>query len=350
MVNQKYKVYRYETVRNVLEKMNNIDSHAVFVVDTDDILLGIFTDGDMRRFILKNGDLSEKIEIAMNKHPIVFSSISDAKKAAKEQYRVVYPIVSEEGILIDAFFQKNLNNSTIKNESLKNVPLVIMAGGKGTRLYPYTKILPKALIPIGDLTISERIIQQFQQYGCKEIYFILNYKANMIKAYFNDLEKDYHIHYIDENEFLGTGGGLRLLRGMIKTPFFLSNCDILIDDDLECVYRTHIKNNNQITFVCARKNIVIPYGVIDTDDSGNILKMSEKPEFSFLTNTGVYVINPDVIENIKEKEFIHLPEIAERLMKNNKNIGVFPINEKAWLDMGQIKEMEEMMKAFEEKK
>lgn len=344
---EKYCIHTEHNVKDAIELLDKNEFKVVFIVGKDNYLEGIFTQGDMRRYILHSNDLTQNIKKAMNPSPIVFKNIFEAQEYKKNNSIIVYPIINEKGQLIDAVFQDEAEKKEKINDSLKNVPLVIMAGGKGTRLYPYTKILPKALIPIGDFTISERIINQFRKYGCQKVVFILNHKANMIQAYFNELERDYTVDYVVEKEFLGTGGGLQLLKGKVDTTFILSNCDILINDDLECIYTTHKKNKNKITFVCAAKNVTIPYGVIKTDETGNILEMQEKPEFSFLTNTGVYIIEPDIIDDLNENEFIHLPDIAQRYIENGEKVGVFPISEKSWLDMGQFGEMENMVKALE---
>lgn len=334
-------------VREAIEKIDKLNTKAVFIANSENRLLGLFTEGDMRRFILANGNLSAPITEAMNKNPVIFDSITSAKLAQKRNKMVVYPIVSSDGTLADAIFADGENLNRENGSALKDVPLVIMAGGKGTRLYPYTKILPKALIPIGDITITERIIKQFHDYGCRDVHFILNHKANMIRSYYDDLPKDYTVHYYTEHIFLGTGGGLSLLKGKINSTFFLSNCDIIILDDLKCAFDTHKKQKNLITFLCAAKNLIVPYGVIHTDESGKITEMIEKPEYSFLTNTGVYIIEPKVINTLSRDECISFPEIALRHIKNGEKVGVFPIPEKTWLDMGQIKEMEAMIKEFE---
>ncbi len=339
-----YKIDSQYSVKEALQRMDDYGIPVVFIVDEKDVLEGIFTLGDMRQFILRNGALSSCITEAMNPQPIVFSSVEEVNEARKRQRMLVYPIISPQGRLTHAIFERepqSYNNAHINN-SLEDIPLVIMAGGQGTRLYPYTKVLPKALIPIGDLTITERIINNFAKYGCKDVYLILNYKASMIKAYFNELDKDYNIHYIDEDRFLGTGGGLELLKGLIKGTFILSNCDVLINEDMECIYKTHIEKKNKITFVCAIKNLPISYGIIQSDENGKIIDLKEKPEFSFLTNTGVYVIDPDVIEQISRDEYIDFPDIAKRCMENGDTVGVFPVPEQAWLDMGKISEMENM--------
>ncbi|WP_019542242.1 sugar phosphate nucleotidyltransferase [Selenomonas bovis] len=332
------------SVRDAIDAVDRGGQKTVFVVDKERHLLGLFTDGDMRRFILHNGDMQQPVAVAMNPHPVVFHTREAALEARDRERMVVYPIVNDEHILLDAVFWAKNKGKNVISTALVDVPLVMMAGGKGTRLYPYTKVLPKPLIPIGDITISERIINNFVRYGCRDVWMVLNYKGNMIKSYYDDLHPAYSIHYVKEKEFLGTGGGLSLLKGKVASTVFVSNCDILVDADLECIYKVHKKNHNKITLVSVMKNMQIPYGVINLDAQGNIESMTEKPKFSFLTNTGVYVLEPEVIESIPDNHFIHLPDIVQRYLDAGERVGIFPVSENMWLDMGQLSEMEDMIK------
>ena len=223
-----------------------------------------------------------------------------------------------------------------------------MAGGLGTRLYPYTKILPKPLIPVGEIPIIEHIINRFYRQGAQNFYLIVNHKKNMIKAYLNDIEKAYQVCFVDEEQPLGTGGGLSLLKGEISQPFILSNCDILIDSDYEKIYEHHLSENNYITMVCSLKNMRIPYGVVEISKDGGIEEMKEKPEISFFTNTGMYVVHPEVIDELELNQRIDFPDIIEKCRQEGKKIGVYPISENSWLDMGQIDELEEMRRRLED--
>ena len=342
MKNSKYIISSGMSVKEAIAYMEDNDIKGTVVADDENKLLGLFTLGDMRHFFLNNGKLTDSVINAMNKKPIVFHSLFDAEQAA--QRLVIYPIVDSNNKIIDILDKNQLFDTVESSDVLKDVPVVIMAGGKGTRLYPYTKILPKPLIPIGEYTISERIINSFRKYGCKDFFMILNYKAGMIKSYYSELEKDYNLDFAQEEKFLGTGGGLWYLRDKIDRTFFFSNCDILINADLECIYKTHKKQGNTITFVCAMKDVVIPYGVVETNKQGEIVAMKEKPEFSFLTNTGLYVVEPEVVQGLTKDEFIHMPDIAQQYLDRGEKVGVFPISEKAWMDMGQFSEMESMMK------
>lgn len=336
-----------DTVNDAVRILEEKKVKSVFVVNDDMVLKGIFTRGDLRQFMLDNGDMNAPLSMAMNRAPITFYSAEDAKIYSQNKRRIVYPIIDEKRRLVDVLYNTwDIIAEASDSKCLQDIPLVIMAGGLGKRLYPLTKVLPKALIPIGDYTISERIINNFKNWGCKDVYFILNHKADMIKAYFEDLDKDYNVHYIKEEEFLGTGGGIRLLKEKISSTFILSNCDILVNADVDCLLKVHRTNKNIITFVGAMKQIGIPYGVLQTNKDGRIEKLNEKPELSFLINTGVYVIEPEVISNLNDCEFKNLTDIAEEYINSGKNIGVFPITERSWLDMGQFDEMEEMIKAL----
>ncbi|MCR5187843.1 MAG: NTP transferase domain-containing protein [Treponema sp.] len=332
------------TVKDAIEQMEKKLIKAVIVLDENEKIIGLFSNGDMRSHFLKGGELSDSIVKAMNKNPRLYLSEREILEERKKIKRVIYPIADKDKKLLNVIdYDKDNENEININNDLKDVPLVIMAGGKGTRLYPYTKVLPKPLIPIGDMTITERIINEFQKYGCKEVYMILNHKASMIKAYINEIEKNYSIDFVKEEKFQGTAGGLKLLKDKLKDTFFLSNCDILIKDDLACAYKTHKMKNNKITFICSMKNLIIPYGVVETNKNGEIMNMKEKPDFSFLINTGVYIIEPDVLDYIGDDEFIHMPDLAQRCKEKGFNVGVFPVPEQAWMDMGQLAEMNDMM-------
>ncbi|MEG1257320.1 nucleotidyltransferase family protein [Clostridium sp.] len=338
---------------NVRETMKKIDETAkgiLFVVDDKEKLCGAVTDGDIRRWILKNGSMEESIEKVMNNSPIYLEE-KDTDKSIKLMYDKsinAIPIVDKNQQVVEVkFFEINLQQKNVR-KSLKGISIVVMAGGLGTRLYPYTKILPKPLIPIGDTPIVERIINKFNKYGGSEFYLTVNYKKNMIKSYFNEIEKEYDIKYIEEDKPLGTGGSLSLLKGKIKDTFFVSNCDILIDADYEAILKHHKEKKNKITVVASVKNFQIPYGVFNLNNEGNISHIQEKPEYTYLINTGMYVIEPEVLNDIPDDEFYNLPDILESYMKKGIAVGVYPISEQSWMDMGQISEMKDMVERIEQ--
>lgn len=249
------------------------------------------------------------------------------------------PVVSEKGELLDVYFWKDL--LAVKQVQVRekiHLPVVIMAGGIGTRLKPLTNVIPKPLIPLNDKTILELIMDQFSEIGCEKFYMSVNYKHELLKYYVDNLEVSYNIEFFKEELPLGTIGSVSLLKNKIKTPFFVSNCDIIIDQDFRDVYEYHIENNNQITIVTAVKSHKIPYGVVETGDNGSLLSLSEKPEITYMINTGVYILNPELIDDIPVNKFFHITQLIEQTKNNGGKVGCFPVSEKSWTDIGDWNE------------
>ena len=222
-----------------------------------------------------------------------------------------------------------------------------MAGGQGSRLRPLTNVLPKPLIPIGEQTMMEDIMDRFVDCGCKRFYISVNYKADTIKRYFDNLKgKPYEISYFQEDKPLGTAGSLHLLNGLINTTFFVSNCDIIIDDDYAEILKYHRENKNEITVVAAIKNLSIPYGTLETKESGLLADIKEKPNFTYKINTGMYILEPHLIDEIPVDEFYHITFLIEKLLKEGRRVGVYPINEGSWIDVGN---WDEYLKQFAQK-
>lgn len=331
----------------IKEAIINLDKTAkkILMVVEENKLIGIVTDGDIRRWILKNGSLQEKVSLVMNNNPkyIYEDDKCKAKEVLKEMMIESIPVLNELNEVIDIIFWHDSFNEKLNHYEKMDNPVVIMAGGKGTRLDPYTKIIPKPLIPIGDIPIVERIINRFNEYGCNTFYLTVNYKKNMIKAYFSDEDKEYEVKFIDEDKPLGTAGSLSLMKNQLKDTFFVSNCDILIDANYSHILKEHKKNKNKITLVTSLKNYVIPYGVIEINGTGMINNMKEKPEYDFLVNTGMYILEPEVINDIPEDTFFHITDLINEYINMGEKIGVYPVSENEWLDMGEFKEMENMI-------
>lgn len=332
----------------LVEAMQKIDQNAkglLFVIDEKEVLCGTISDGDIRRWILKTGNLDVVIEVLMNKEP-KYLYMEEAENAFQymQEYTInAVPILDQEKHIQNIIFRDSNKNIHIKNkEILKHVPVIIMAGGKGTRLYPYTKILPKPLIPIGDIPIIERIIDSFYDYGINEFYITVNYRKNMIMSYFNEMDRDYRLHYVEEEIPLGTAGSIQLISDPLDFPVFVTNCDILIRADFADLYAYHKKSGNAITLVTALKSDTIPYGVVYTKDNGEIKNIEEKPCRSYLVNTGMYVLNPDMIHLIPSNTAFHMTDLVNKAIQNNYKVGTYPVSEDSFLDMGELEEMKRM--------
>ena len=328
------------TISEAMQRIDKNSAGILFLVNVDSSLAGCITDGDIRRYLLSGGKMSDSAFNAANKNPRCARTIDEAKELFHKKDYVVIPVLDEHGSVIGLYGGDSSKSK--KQHNPISIPVVINAGGKGTRLDPFTRVLPKPLIPVGELPIIELIMQEYQTYSCDEFHIIVNYKKDLMKAYFADNERKYNITWHDEEKPLGTGGGLSLLKGKFKDTFFFANCDALLTANYDSMVKFHKENGNAITMICAYKNINIPYGVVEMGENGIIKDMKEKPLMSFLTNTGIYIVEPEVVDDMVDGESIGFPDIVERQRQKGRRVAVFPVSENDWMDMGQISELEKM--------
>lgn len=329
------------TIIQALKKMDVEMVKLLFVFDNERFI-GILTIGDIQRAIIKNVDMNAVVLSILDKNKIyakVTESLEIIKKKMYELRAECMPLVDENNKLLDIYFWKEMFSDGKRERTDKiDVPVVIMAGGLGTRLKPLTNIIPKPLIPVNEKTILETIIDQFNGIGCAKYYISVNYKSEIIEYYFANLDTKYDLTFLKENRPLGTIGSVSLLKGKIDKPFFVSNCDIIVDQDYREVFDYHVNNKNDITIVTAIKSFHIPYGVIETGDNGLMTGISEKPDVSYMINTGVYILEPQLIDEIPENTFYHITDLIEKVRKNGGRVGCFPVSEKSWTDIGDWNE------------
>lgn len=327
----------------VSEAMQSIDSNShgiLFLVDSMNRIVASISDGDIRRFLLAGGKLSGAALDASNRAAKTAHNRQEARALAQKEECQAIPLVDEHGVITDIYFSEEKSYRKARNSI--GIPVVINAGGKGTRLDPFTRIFPKPLIPIGDLPIIEHIMREFQTYNCNDFHVIVNYKRDLMKAYFSDNSSHYNITWYDEGEPLGTGGGLSLLRGKLNGTFFFANCDTLLTANYESIVRFHRENGNAVTMICAHKSMNIPYGVVEMGANGLVGAIKEKPLVSFLFNTAIYIVEPEVIDDIEDGVSIGFPDIVEREIVKGRRVAAFPVSEDDWMDMGQFPELEKM--------
>ena len=334
---------------DAMKLMDEVKVKTLFVLK-DAHFEGIITLGDIQRAIINNIALKEPVNRILDKDKI-YGYQSEEESVIKEKMRKmraeVMPILDEKGELVDVWFWNDLFKKTELTQREKiNLPGVIMAGGKGTRLKPITNVIPKPLVPIGDKTILETILDQFEEIGCTKFYMSVNYKADIMKYYLSQLDHKYDIEFFQEEKPLGTIGSVSLLKGKIKTPFFVSNCDSINEQDYRDVYDYHVNNHNDLTIVTMVKSFKIPYGVIETGEDGLMTALSEKPELTYQVNTGVYILNPSCIDEIPEGEFFHITHLMEKIKTRGGRVGCFPVSEHSWKDMGEWPEYLKMIKVL----
>ena len=334
----------------ILEALKCMDKtyKRLLLVFKDNVFLSLLSIGDIQRAIINGVNLDTSISkilrdnIRLAKKENTFDEI----KALMLKWRAeCMPIVDSDGNLIDVYFWEDVfgEEEKIQKANLE-LPVVIMAGGKGTRMRPLTNVIPKPLIPIGKNTIIEEIMNRFVEVGCNDFQISVNYKAETIKHYFKELNnKHYKLGYFQEEKPLGTAGSLFLIKDKITTTFFVSNCDIIIDEDYSEILKYHQENKNELTIVSALKHYPIAYGTIETSNGGVLTKLIEKPDLTFQINTGMYILEPHLLKEIPENTFFHITHLIENIQKRKGKVGVFPISEGSWKDIGEWDEYLELV-------
>ena len=314
-------------------------------MDESDCLLGTITDGDIRRHILEGISIENPIKDIYNKNS-KFLQQSDYSKELSRKILIdnkieLLPIIDENHHVVDFTVWNELDGRRVgrsKGEPPLELPVVIMAGGKGTRMAPFTNILPKPLIPIGERTVLELIIEGFREFGIRDYYLTLNHKGEMIQAYFNGIEKDYKTHFVTEKDYLGTAGSLKLVEKSICDTFIVSNCDIIVRADYAEVVAFHKANKAELTILSSLQRYRIPYGVIKFRQEGEVTELIEKPEYTFTINTGVYVLNRECLKLIPHDTFFNMTDLIDVLISQNQKIHTYTVNESDYIDIGQWKE------------
>ena len=335
-----------ESLLTALKQMDTLKVKVLFVYESK-AFVSILTIGDIQRAIVKNISLEAPVAQVVDRNK-KFAYVGESMDVIREKMLRLraecMPVLDEQGNLADVVFWRDLfEKDETDLRSKIELPVVIMAGGKGTRLKPITNVIPKPLVPIGDKTILETILDQFEAIGCTKFYMSVNYKADMLKYYLGQLDHKYDIEFFQEEKPLGTIGSVSLLKGKITTPFFVSNCDSINEQDYRDVYDYHVSNHNDLTIVTMVKTLKIPYGVIETGEDGLMVSLSEKPELTYQVNTGVYILNPGCIDEIPTGEFFHITQLMEKIKAKGGRVGCFPVSEHSWKDMGEWPEYLKMI-------
>ena len=331
-------------IKNALKQISKAGEKCLVVVDKNNKLLGTLSDGDVRKAILKDKYPNNTINALYQKKSTFLRkdnySLGQAKNIFLKKRIDVIPVVDESKKIIDVITFQDIFSKSKKSQYdhkfLKTV--VIMAGGKGARLEPFTNVLPKPLVPINEKPVIEHIIERFNKNKISNFFITLSYKSKILKAFFQEIKPEFKLSFIDEPKPLGTAGGLSLLVGKIKKPFLVTNCDTIINVNFDDLMSFHISNNNDITLVASSKEHVIPYGTCKLTKTGYLKKIIEKPKLDFFVNVGLYVLNPNLIKLIPKNKKYNMTDLIQQAKRKKKQVGVYPIDEESWVDVGQWSE------------
>jgi dTDP-glucose pyrophosphorylase len=327
------------TLKEAMKRLEETEERIVFVTSSTGELMGSLTDGDVRRWILAEGSLAAEVGGACHRTPYTVTGdvdLAQMRKVMVERRLTCVPVVDADGRIKDLLFWDSVFAESSPHASRQlTAPVVIMAGGKGTRMEPFTRILPKPLVPIGDRAVIEIIIDSFRRHGIGLYFLSVNHKARLIRSFFEELQPPYEIRYVEETEPRGTAGALYALRGQIEGSFFVTNCDVVVKIDFADLLDHHLREGNLVTLVASVKPFRIPYGVCDLKEGGRLAGIREKPEFEFLVNTGLYMLDASALELIPPTGMFHMTDLISAAQAAGRRVGVFPVGGDAWLDTGE---------------
>ncbi len=337
------------TLYSALQKLQDSSGTCLIVIDNKKRLLGTLSDGDVRRAILRGKKLTEKVkEVCRKKCLFVYKNSANKSSLAnlcKKKNIEVIPIVDKKKKVINYFSSKSLGNFNLTKEET-DLEVVIMAGGIGARLKPLTNIIPKPLIPVQDKTIIEKIMERFYEQGFERFILSINYKSNIIKSFMKNLKPKFSYEFIEEKKKLGTAGSLYFLKDKKKKNYFVINCDTIVDIEYLKLLDFHKSNKNDLTLVVSAKKFLVPYGSCKIKKSGELLQLEEKPEHHHLVNTGLYVINSQLFNYIKKEQYLDFDDFINVIKRKKKKIGLFPISESSWSDVGKWDEYKKFLEKF----
>ena len=329
-----------KTILEGIQRLNEISGQILLVVGEEGRLFGTVTDGDIRRAIANQVSFSDPVAVICNRNFKSLRAFSvDSVITLCEEFSIKrVPILDETGVPVGIAFLEDLVEATPAICG----KVVIMAGGRGSRLDPITRIVPKPLLPIGEKPVIELIMDSFYGQGYEEFILSINYKKDFIKGYFSERgDLPYRIGYVEEDSFLGTSGSLLLMKEQLTETFFVTNCDILVEMNYRSAYREHIRQKNVITIIGALKELKIPYGVVHMKN-GEFMQIEEKPDYHLVINSGVYLLEPECLSLIPQGEMFHMTDLIQAAQNAGMRVGVFPAHRK-WVDMGQWNEYNKLI-------
>lgn len=332
----------HSTIGQAIESLNTSGLKIVLILNEHNKLLGTITDGDIRRAVLKGKKLTDNLSEIIQREPIICTR--EMSKTEIVDLMIAHkifqiPVVDDAGKIIGL----NIWSKLFEQPNTKNNYFVIMAGGKGTRLYPYTESCPKAMVKIGAKPMIQLIIERAKSEGFFNFYISINHLGHLIEDYLGDGSKfGVRIRYLKEKDFLGTAGSLSLLEERPELPIVVTNCDVVGDLSYSGILDFHNANLASATMGVKIYDWKNPFGVIKLDDL-NIIKIDEKPVQSFVINAGVYVINLRAINRIMSMHSkIDMTDVFRQLISKGENVKAYPLHER-WIDVGRPEDLKKII-------
>ena len=332
------------SVRSAIITLKKSGYRCLVIVSKKNELLGTLTDGDLRSAILKGIGIKNSIRNLYNRKP-KFIDIKNNNSSLIRNLFIKYnlyllPITEKKKIKKIISWSECFS----KKENLSNISAFILAGGKGTRLEPFTNVLPKPLIPIKGEPIIKMILSKFEEYEIINYWISINFKSEIIKSYLKSVKIKGKINFINEKKPLGTIGSLSLLpRKKLSDNIIISNCDVLIQDNYFNIYQHHIKKKLDMTLVVCYKNYRIPYGSCSVTNFGILKKIMEKPEYKHFVNIGFYIMKKKLVKIIPKNSPLDMDKFIAQLKTKGKKIGVYPIDDSSWKDVGEWNEYKKVV-------
>lgn len=326
------------SIRDVITIMNESGRQIIMIVDHDRRLKGTFTDGDLRRALLKGATLTDPVRGFFNARPISSPASGGRSRAVaimRERGIDQIPLVDEDGRIVGV---ESINPVRVGIKI--DYPVVIMAGGLGKRLHPITESIPKALVSVGDKPILEHILERFAAQGFQRFTFAVNHMAEMIEDYFGDGSRwNVTIDYVRENSRMGTAGALSLLERRPTTPFIVTNCDVLTTTSFQDILEAHMTSGALATIGVREFSYRVPFGVMEVAGS-QLRRIAEKPEHTWLINAGIYVLDPSVIDLVPKDTFFDMTDVMNALIARDSRVATYMIR-RYWIDIGMPQDLDQ---------
>jgi dTDP-glucose pyrophosphorylase len=340
-----------QSIFDALKNLEKTKLSTCIIVDEKMQIKGSVTDGDIRRGLLEGLSKDDEVEKVMNKNPMIEKTGTNQdllREKCLENNINLIPLVDSNGILNDIFTINLISNKKVEETNYSaDISAFILAGGEGKRLRPITYSTPKPLVEVNKKSLLEHNINFLSSYGIKDLFISVHYMADQIIEHTDRLKNnEITLTYIKEESKLGTAGPLALIENQSFKHLLVMNADLLCSFSIDKLINSHIQSQAAVTSVITERSTQIPFGVIEMDESENIVSVTEKPLIKHFCLAGIYLINKDCIDRIHKNEYLDMPDFLNKLIEENSKISLFPLIPEfdKWSDIGTMKSLVEAEK------